>query len=660
MTAPPAERPAQLDAAFAERARRRARALHPARVDLGERGDGAVHHVPDLARRPRRPARPRGRRATAARRRPGARPRRRPRLAHARLRRAARHRPAGHALARRRPRPTPSTSSSEGGTYLTGSTACARRLVRAFVRAPDTLETLDASCAATIPRLHTPSGYPVTLADARPADLQSGPDPGTTVRQAVTVAAEAVADSAVRGAGHGLRGGDFDRPRRRRLRGADVRFTDRHAGPRPGVPPPRDRRGAREGRRHRSGRLARAGPPALVRATDDRGRHRGRRDAVPPRAVGARPRSRAGAPRSAGGPLMTGWPKAARVDAGGRDLRVSSPDRVIFPATERTPEITKLRGRRVLPRGRRRHPARAARPADDARALAEGRASEGIVLSPARRARRRRLLPEARPDGRARLRRDGRIQFPSGRHADEVCPTEHRGRRLVRADGDADLPSVAGALAPTSTIPTSCASTSTRSRGPTSPTRCGSPATARELLGRPRHARLPEDLGRARRAHLRAHRAALDVHRGPPRGDRLRPRARAPPARRGDDEVVEGGARRARLRRLQPERPRPHDRLGVLASARARARRCPRRWSGTSSRTSSPRTSPSRRCPRASPSAATSHAGDRRRRPLPAAAARPLRARTPATCRIRPSTRRCRASPSACSRLARATEAPAT
>jgi len=32
--------------------------------------------------------------------------------------------------------------------------------------------------------------------------------------------------------------------------------------------------------------------------------------------------------------------EATIVDAGGRDLRVTSPDRVIFPATERTPEVT--------------------------------------------------------------------------------------------------------------------------------------------------------------------------------------------------------------------------------------------------------------------------------------------------------------------------------
>src|SRR3546814_20840942 len=34
--------------------------------------------------------------------------------------------------------------------------------------------------------------------------------------------------------------------------------------------------------------------------------------------------------------------KAAEVEAGGRAVRVSSPDRVVFEATDRTPEITKL------------------------------------------------------------------------------------------------------------------------------------------------------------------------------------------------------------------------------------------------------------------------------------------------------------------------------
>ena len=38
---------------------------------------------------------------------------------------------------------------------------------------------------------------------------------------------------------------------------------------------------------------------------------------------------------------MTG-PEAAIVDAGGRDVRVSNPDRVIFPPTERSGAVTKL------------------------------------------------------------------------------------------------------------------------------------------------------------------------------------------------------------------------------------------------------------------------------------------------------------------------------
>src|SRR4029078_10183956 len=35
-------------------------------------------------------------------------------------------------------------------------------------------------------------------------------------------------------------------------------------------------------------------------------------------------------------------PAAAEVDAGGRAVRVSSPDRVIYEATDATPEVTKL------------------------------------------------------------------------------------------------------------------------------------------------------------------------------------------------------------------------------------------------------------------------------------------------------------------------------
>ena len=63
--------------------------------------------------------------------------------------------------------------------------------------------------------MHTAGAYPLRLADAAPARLVSGPDPGVQSRRAVTVAAGALADAPVRywfsGAarGSGLRGGSF-------------------------------------------------------------------------------------------------------------------------------------------------------------------------------------------------------------------------------------------------------------------------------------------------------------------------------------------------------------------------------------------------------------------------------------------------------------------
>ena len=132
------------------------------------------------------------------------------------------------------------------------------------------------------------------------------------------------------------------------------------------------------------------------------------------------------------------------------------------------------RRRRVLPRGRGRHHARARAAADDARALAEGRAPGHRPLD-AREGRRRRLLPEADPEGRAGLRGDRAHRVPVGPPRRRDLPDRDRRGRLGGADGHDHLPPVAGARATTSTIPTSCASTSTRSRAPTSPTPCASP-----------------------------------------------------------------------------------------------------------------------------------------------------------------------------------------
>ena len=99
--------------------------------------------------------------------------------------------------------------------------------------------------------------------------------------------------------------------------------------------------------------------------------------------------------------------------------------------------------------------------------------------------------------------------------------------------------------------------------------------------------RLAQDLRLARHPHQRAHRAALDVRRGAPRGAGAGARGGAARARPRHQQVVEGGAPR-RLPRLQPERQGPHRRVGVLGAADAgRARldaaragtRCrPSRW----------------------------------------------------------------------------------
>ena len=80
---------------------------------------------------------------------------------------------------------------------------------------------------------------------------------------------------------------------------------------------------------------------------------------------------------------------------------------------------------------------------DDARALAEGRAPGHRGLH-ARAGRRRRVLPEARPQGRAGLRRDGADRVPVGPPRRRDLPDRDRRRRLGGADGDDHLPPVAG------------------------------------------------------------------------------------------------------------------------------------------------------------------------------------------------------------------------
>ena len=346
---------------------------------------------------------------------------------------------------------------------------------------------------------------------------------------------------------------------------------------------------------------------------------------------------------------------ATIVDAGGRELRVTSPDRVIFPATERTAALTKLDvvdyylavGDGIL-RALRRRPTTLER-------WPKG-VHPGIVLSTREERRRRRVLPEARPAGRARLRPDARASSsrPAAtptRSARPSSPSSAGRRRWARS------PSIPGRCARDDVDhPDELRIDLDPQPGTDFADAVRVAARGADAAGRARLRGLPEDLGRPRRAHLRADRAALDVHRRPPRGDRVRPRARAPAARAGDDQVVEGGARRAHLRRLQPERPRPHDRLGLQhpaqagragvgagdlgRAARGRARglhrghdaRALRRRSATCTRRSTTPPTRSSRCWSSTSARAK-----------------------PATCPIRPTTRRCRASRSASSPRATAT-----
>jgi DNA ligase D len=111
------------------------------------------------------------------------------------------------------------------------------------------------------------------------------------------------------------------------------------------------------------------------------------------------------------------------VDAGGRELRVSNPERVIFPRTERTREVRKLDvvnyylavGEGIM-RALFRRPTTLER-------WPKG-VHPGIVLSTRERGGGDAFYQKRIPRGAPEYVQTARIQFPSGRSAEEVCPTE--------------------------------------------------------------------------------------------------------------------------------------------------------------------------------------------------------------------------------------------
>jgi DNA ligase D len=118
-------------------------------------------------------------------------------------------------------------------------------------------------------------------------------------------------------------------------------------------------------------------------------------------------------------------PKAPEttVEAGGREVRVSNPDRVIFPATERTGAVTKLdivdyylAVEDGIMRALERRPTTLER-------WPKG-VHPGIVLSTRDRGGGDAFFQKRIPKGAPAYVETAEIQFPSGRRADEVCPTE--------------------------------------------------------------------------------------------------------------------------------------------------------------------------------------------------------------------------------------------
>ena len=111
------------------------------------------------------------------------------------------------------------------------------------------------------------------------------------------------------------------------------------------------------------------------------------------------------------------------VDAGGRALRVSSADRVIFPMTERARAVTKLDVvKYYLAVGDGIMRALARRPTTLER-WPKG-VHPGIVVSTREKGGGDAFFQKRIPRGAPDYVQTTRIRFPSGRHADEICPTE--------------------------------------------------------------------------------------------------------------------------------------------------------------------------------------------------------------------------------------------
>ena len=286
--------------------------------------------------------------------------------------------------------------------------------------------------------------------------------------------------------------------------------------------------------------------------------------------------------------------EAVEIEVGDRAVRISNPDRVYFPDDGRHQA-------RPRPATTWRSATASSTRCGSGRACCTG----SRRASPARRCTRSGCRP-----GRPPWLETVRLHFPRyGRHADELCVTE-----LAQVIWAVQMSTVefhpwnsrrADTEKPDEwridLDPMPRVRLRDRSgASPTSPTRC-STSSARSAGRRPRAA------GAARVRPDRARRTASRTCAGR--------RWRSPARSSGGPPTTSrrrGGARtatRRAVRRLQPERPRPHDRGGVLGARRARRHACRRRSAGTRSTTSTRRTSPSPPCPQRFAELGDLHAG---------------------------------------------------
>ena len=117
-------------------------------------------------------------------------------------------------------------------------------------------------------------------------------------------------------------------------------------------------------------------------------------------------------------------PAAAEVQAGGRTVRVSSPDRVIYEATDHTPEVTKLMVAEYFA-GVEDGLMRALRDRPTALERWPSGVREGMRLATGPQDKEAEAFYQKRvPKGAPDYLETVEITFPSGRTAEEICPTE--------------------------------------------------------------------------------------------------------------------------------------------------------------------------------------------------------------------------------------------